>query len=463
LKLYNSLGQKYQYLELKENSIKIYLCGPTVQSPPHLGHGKSVVSFDVLIRYLRSLNQKVTYVRNITDIEDKIIDKALEESIGFEEISKRNSLIFKKTYADLNCLQPDFEPEATKYISEILNLIDLLFDKGYAYHSPSGVYFSVNKYSRYMELSNRKLDDTVSGERINLEEDKESKEDFALWKASKEGEPYWESKWGNGRPGWHIECSAMVASILGTEIDIHCGGNDLIFPHHENEIAQSQAGYDVETFSNFWLHNGMLQLAGKKMAKSTGHVKPLLEYIDIYGGEVIRFFYLRSHYRSPQEFSEELLKESRTTLNRIKYFVGNNIAEEIDHDLIEKFNLIMNDDLNTPKAIALIFNIIKDTKRSDKDSIVIQNTIGKIMSVLGFDLNDQYNDFEKINLKDLEDEFNLEGKTNLEIIQSLINKREEYRNSNDYKMSDEMRDRLLEFDIELEDNTEQTDWFWRNS
>ncbi len=463
MKLYNSLGQKYQYLELKDNSIKIYLCGPTVQSPPHLGHGKSVVSFDVLIRYLRSLNQKVTYVRNITDIEDKIIDKALEENIGFEEISKRNSLIFKKTYADLNCLEPDFEPEATKYIGEILNLIDLLVDKGYAYHSPSGVYFSVNKYSRYMELSNRKVDDTVSGERINLEEDKESKEDFALWKSSKEGEPYWESKWGNGRPGWHIECSAMVASILGTEIDIHCGGNDLIFPHHENEIAQSQAGYDVETFSNFWLHNGMLQLAGEKMAKSTGHVKPLLEYIEIYGGEVIRFFYLRSHYRSPQEFSEELLKESRTTLNRIKYFVGNNITEEIDDNLIEKFNLIMDDDLNTPKAIALIFNIIKDTKRSDKDSVVIKNTIGKIMSVLGFDLNDQYNDFEKINLKDLVDEFYLEGKTNLEIIQSLINKREEYRSSNDYKMSDEMRDRLLEFDIELEDNIEQTDWFWRNS
>ena len=181
MKLYNSLGQKYQYLELKDNSIKIYLCGPTVQSPPHLGHGKSVVSFDVLIRYLRSLNQKVTYVRNITDIEDKIIDKALEENIGFEEISKRNSLIFKTTYADLNCLEPDFEPEATKYIGEILNLIDLLVDKGYAYHSPSGVYFSVNKYSRYMELSNRKVDDTVSGERINLEEDKESKEDFALW------------------------------------------------------------------------------------------------------------------------------------------------------------------------------------------------------------------------------------------------------------------------------------------
>ncbi len=463
MKLYNSLGQKYQHLELKETPIKIYLCGPTVQSPPHLGHGKSVVSFDVLIRYLRSLDQKVTYVRNITDIDDKIIDKALEENVSFEDISKKNSLIFKETYIDLNCLEPDYEPEATKYIDEILSLIDLLVDKGYAYNSPSGVYFSVKQYSKYMELSNRKLDETISGERVNLEEDKESKEDFALWKIAKEGEPYWESKWGRGRPGWHIECSAMAASILGPEIDIHCGGNDLIFPHHENEIAQSQAGYEVERFSNFWLHNGMLQLSGEKMAKSTGHIKPLLEYIDIYGGEAIRFFFLRSHYRGPQDFSEELLKESRTTLNRIKNFVGNNFSEQIDSDLIEQFNLIMNEDLNTPKAIALIFTTINDTKASEENTVVIKNTIGRIMYVLGFDFKEQYNDFEKINLEDLLEEFNLKGETNLEIIQSLVNKREEYRNSNNYKKSDEMRNRLLDFDIELEDNLEQTDWFWRNS
>ena len=354
MKLYNSLGQKYEHLDLRDEPIRLYLCGPTVQSPPHLGHGKSVVSFDILVRYLKSLSQKVIYVRNITDIDDKIIEKAVEEGVDYKEIAKRNSLIFRKTYLDLNCLEPDFEPEATKYINEIICLITLLVDKGYAYPSSSGVYFNVKKYSKYMELSKRKLEDTLSGERVDVEEDKVSKEDFALWKTAREGEPFWESEWGNGRPGWHIECSAMAASILGPEIDIHCGGNDLIFLHHENEIAQSQAGYEVKRFSHFWLHNGMLRLGGTKMAKSTGHIKPLLEYISTYGGDVIRFFYIRSHYRGPQEFSEDLLEESRTTLNRIRNFVGSNLGEDIDLEMMNKFNSIMDDDLNTPKAIALI-------------------------------------------------------------------------------------------------------------
>ena len=290
MKLYNSLGGEYQELNLDKEPIKIYLCGPTVQSPPHLGHGKSVVAFDILVRYLRSQKKEVTYVRNITDIDDKIIEKALEENVSYDVIAKRNSLLFQKTYKELNCLNPDFEPEATKYINEILELIKTLVDKGFAYETSSGIYFEVKKYSNYMELSNRDIEDAISGDRANQEEDKKANEDFALWKKAKEGEPYWESIWGNGRPGWHIECSAMASSILGNEIDIHCGGNDLIFPHHENEIAQSQAGYGVKKFSEFWLHNGMLKLEGEKMAKSTGNIKSLSEYIQIYGGDVVRFF-----------------------------------------------------------------------------------------------------------------------------------------------------------------------------
>ena len=463
MKLYNSLGQKYEHLDLRDEPIRLYLCGPTVQSPPHLGHGKSVVSFDILIRYLKSLSQKVIYVRNITDIDDKIIEKAVEEDVDYKEISKRNSSIFRKTYLDLNCLEPDFEPEATKYINEIICLITLLVDKGYAYPSSSGVYFNVKKYSKYMELSKRKLEDTLSGERVDVEEDKVSKEDFALWKTAREGEPFWESEWGNGRPGWHIECSAMAASILGPEIDIHCGGNDLIFPHHENEIAQSQAGYEVKRFSHFWLHNGMLRLGGTKMAKSTGHIKPLLEYISTYGGDVIRFFYIRSHYRGPQEFSEDLLEESRTTLNRIRNFVGSNLGEDIDLDMMNKFNSIMDDDLNTPKAIALIFEEINKIKISSEESIVLKNTIGKMMHILGFDLRAGLARFEKIDLKDLEIEYNLPEKTNYQIIDILIKKRDEYRESNNYKKSDEIRNSLLDFNIELEDSTEQTEWFWRDS
>jgi len=463
VKLYNSLGQKYENLVLRDDPMRLYLCGPTVQSPPHLGHGKSVVSFDVLVRYLKSLSQKVTYVRNITDIDDKIIEKAIEEGVDYKEISKRNSSIYRKTYLDLNCLEPDFEPEATKYINEIIRLITLLVDKGYAYSSSSGVYFNVKKYSKYMELSRRKLEDTLSGERIDVEEDKVSKEDFALWKTAREGEPYWESEWGNGRPGWHIECSAMAATILGPEIDIHCGGNDLIFPHHENEIAQSQAGYEVKQFAHFWLHNGMLRLSGTKMAKSTGHVKPLLEYINIYGGDVIRFFFIRSHYRGPQDFSEDLLEESRTTLNRIRNFVGKNLSEDLDLEMMNKFNSIMDDDLNTPKAIALIFEEINKVKISTEESIILKNTIRKIMHILGFDLSVGLDRFEKLDLKDLANEYNLPGKTNYQIIDILIKRRDEYRESKNYKKSDEIRNSLLDFNIELEDSTEQTEWFWRDS
>ena len=461
MKLYNSLGHHYQELNLTKQPIKIYLCGPTVQSPPHLGHGKSVVAFDVLVRYLRSQKKEVTYVRNITDIDDKIIEKAREENVSYDVIANRNSLLFKKTYKDLNCLDPDFEPEATKYINEILELIKALVDKGFAYETSSGVYFEVKKYSNYMELSNRDIEEALSGDRANQDEEKMANEDFALWKKAKEGEPYWDSIWGNGRPGWHIECSAMASTILGDEIDIHCGGNDLIFPHHENEIAQSQAGYGVKKFSEFWLHNGMLQLEGEKMAKSTGNIKSLSDYIRIYGGDVVRFFFLRSHYRSPQDFSEELLKESSSTLNRIKKFVREERDTEIDSNLMEKFNSIMDDDLNTPKAIALIFESMNDKSITEEESKKLSSTIRMIMSILGIDCNKQ--NIEDIDLITLVNKYKIEQSSNEEIIAYLIQKREEYRKSGDYEKSDDIRQGLLSYNIELEDGSEGTKWFWRNS
>ncbi len=461
MKLYNSLGGEYQELNLAKEPIKIYLCGPTVQSPPHLGHGKSVVAFDILVRYLRSQKKEVIYVRNITDIDDKIIEKALEENVSYDVIAKRNSLLFQKTYKELNCLKPDFEPEATKYINEILELIKTLVDKGFAYETSSGIYFEVKKYSNYMELSNRDIEDGISSDRANQEEEKKANEDFALWKKAKEGEPYWGSIWGNGRPGWHIECSAMASSILGSEIDIHCGGNDLIFPHHENEIAQSQAGYGVKKFSEFWLHNGMLKLEGEKMAKSTGNIKSLSEYIQIYGGDVVRFFYLRSHYRSPQDFSDDLLKESSSTLSRIKKFVGEERGTEIDPSLMEKFNSIMNDDLNTPKVIALLFESMNNKSITGEESKRLRSTIRMIMSTLGFD-------FSKDNIEDadfvqLVDKYNIKISSNEEIIEYLIEKRKEYRESGEFEKSDDIREELLSYNIDLEDGSEGTKWFWRNS
>lgn len=461
MKLYNSLGGEYQELNLDKEPIKIYLCGPTVQSPPHLGHGKSVVAFDILVRYLRSQKKEVTYVRNITDIDDKIIEKALEENVSYDVIAKRNSLLFQKTYKELNCLNPDFEPEATKYINEILELIKTLVDKGFAYETSSGIYFEVKKYSNYMELSNRDIEDAISGDRANQEEDKKANEDFALWKKAKEGEPYWESIWGNGRPGWHIECSAMASSILGNEIDIHCGGNDLIFPHHENEIAQSQAGYGVKKFSEFWLHNGMLKLEGEKMAKSTGNIKSLSEYIQIYGGDVVRFFYLRSHYRSPQDFSDDLLKESSSTLSRIKKFVGEERGTEIDTNLMEKFISIMNDDLNTPKVIALLFESMNNKSITEEESKRLSSTIRMIMSVLGIDFNKD--NIEEVDFAQLVDKYKIKKSSNEGVLEYLIDKRKEYRESGEYEKSDDIREELLRYNIELEDGSEGTKWFWRNS
>ena len=461
MKLYNSLGGEYQELNLDKEPIKIYLCGPTVQSPPHLGHGKSVVAFDILVRYLRSQKKEVTYVRNITDIDDKIIEKALEENVSYDVIAKRNSLLFQKTYKELNCLNPDFEPEATKYINEILELIKTLVDKGFAYETSSGIYFEVKKYSNYMELSNRDIEDAISGDRANQEEDKKANEDFALWKKAKEGEPYWESIWGNGRPGWHIECSAMASSILGNEIDIHCGGNDLIFPHHENEIAQSQAGYGVKKFSEFWLHNGMLKLEGEKMAKSTGNIKSLSEYIQIYGGDVVRFFYLRSHYRSPQDFSDDLLKESSSTLSRIKKFVGEERGTEIDTNLMEKFISIMNDDLNTPKVIALLFESMNNKSTTEEESKRLSSTIRMIMSVLGIDFNKD--NIEEVDFAQLVDKYKIKKSSNEGVLEYLIDKRKEYRESGEYEKSDDIREELLRYNIELEDGSEGTKWFWRNS
>ena len=461
MKLYNSLGGEYQELNLDKEPIKIYLCGPTVQSPPHLGHGKSVVAFDILVRYLRSQKKEVTYVRNITDIDDKIIEKALEENVSYDVIAKRNSLLFQKTYKELNCLNPDFEPEATKYINEILELIKTLVDKGFAYETSSGIYFEVKKYSNYMELSNRDIEDAISGDRAKQEEDKRANEDFALWKKAKEGEPYWESIWGNGRPGWHIECSAMASSILGNEIDIHCGGNDLIFPHHENEIAQSQAGYGVKKFSEFWLHNGMLKLEGEKMAKSTGNIKSLSEYIQIYGGDVVRFFYLRSHYRSPQDFSDDLLKESSSTLSRIKKFVGEERGTEIDTNLMEKFISIMNDDLNTPKVIALLFESMNNKSITEEESKRLSSTIRMIMSVLGIDFNKD--NIEEVDFAQLVDKYKIKKSSNEGVLEYLIDKRKEYRESGEYEKSDDIREELLRYNIELEDGSEGTKWFWRNS
>ena len=268
LKLYNSLTKKQEEIKVDKDDVRIYLCGPTVQSSPHLGHGRSAVVFDFFIRYLKYLNYSVLFVRNITDIDDKIIEKSQEKNISYRELGDNVWMEFVLAHENLNCLVPDIEPRATAYIPEIIKYIEQLVQNGFGYVTSSGVYYDVSKFEEYLKLSGRSIEDVRTGTRVETEDDKKRAEDFALWKFSKENEPSWDSPWGDGRPGWHIECSTMISETLGKTIDFHCGGIDLIFPHHENEIAQSK-GVDInENFANYWLHNGMLNLSGKKMSKS---------------------------------------------------------------------------------------------------------------------------------------------------------------------------------------------------
>ena len=464
LNLYNSYTKQQEEVNLNQEDVRIYLCGPTVQSSPHLGHGRSAVVFDFFIRYLKFLNYSVLYVRNITDIDDKIIQKSQEKNINYRELAESVWEEFVQAHENLNCLVPDIEPRATAYVPEIVQYIDQLIKNGFGYITKSGVYYDVSKFDDYLKLSGRSTEEVKTGTRIETEEDKKSPEDFALWKFSKEGEPSWDSPWGVGRPGWHIECSTMINQTLGKTIDFHCGGIDLIFPHHENEIAQSKGVEKNENFVNYWLHNGMLNLSGKKMSKSDGNVKLLNEYIDQYGGEVVRFFFLRAHYRSPQEFSQDLLEESRKTLNNIQEYTKDIKSEPVDSKVLEIFKACMNDDMNTPKLLGEIFQMINESNNlEDYEENQRKQTVKFIFEILGFQL--------KMSDKSIKDEKLLseffllydikftEIDTAMSEFTSIRNK---LRNEKKYGEADEMRDSILKIGIVINDG-ENVGWYWKNS
>ena len=464
LKLHNTYSNTVEEFKPESDIVKIYLCGPTVQSSPHVGHGRSAVVFDFLIRYLVFLDYEVNFVRNITDIEDKIIEKAAEEGITTKELADRVTREFQDAYSGLNCLPPDNEPKATETIDHIINLIDKLIKNGHAYATQSGVYFEVGKSKDYLKLSGRNKDEVISGTRIDLEPDKKNTEDFALWKISEENEPSWNSPWGDGRPGWHIECSAMIDKIFNSGIDIHCGGNDLIFPHHENELAQSSAAFENQEFAKYWLHNGMINLSGQKMSKSEGNIKLLNEYIDKFGGNIIRFFFLRSHYRKPQEFSEDLLEESKTTFKRIQELTSSVVADASDLSIIETFKNSMNDDLNTPKFLGEIFEKINNSSKLNKEEEKkLKETIKFIFEILGF--NFDVKDNLTINHEDLSkffSEFEINYDNLDQAMDEFLAKREKYRRNKNFIQADVMRDKLKEIGLLIKDGDE-SGWYWENS
>jgi cysteinyl-tRNA synthetase len=367
IKIFNSLtGEKETFIPLEEGKVRMYVCGMTVYDYCHLGHARVMVVFDVVARYLRHLGYQVTYVRNITDIDDKIIRRASENGETIDQLTRRFIAIMHEDAAALGVLPPDLEPRATSSMDEIIGMIKTLMEKGYAYAGENGdLYYDVSRFGAYGQLSGKKLEDLRAGERVAVDEAKQDPLDFVLWKAAKPGEPSWDSPWGGGRPGWHIECSAMSTHCLGAHFDIHGGGMDLKFPHHENEIAQSEAA-SGEPFVNYWMHNGFVNVDEEKMSKSLGNFFTVREILQRYRPEEVRFFILVSHYRSPLNYSQENLDNARAGLARL-YMALRGVASKQEVDVRKHcgdgFYRAMDDDFNTPEAIAVLFEIAKEINR----------------------------------------------------------------------------------------------------
>ncbi len=437
----------------EEGKVAMYVCGPTVQSEPHVGHGRSAVAFDVIRRYLTWRDYEVTFVRNITDVEDKIIAAAEESGIPAEELAVTMARRFAEAFAGLGVLEPDVEPKATESISQIIEIIEALIERGLAYDRDGDVYFSVRSLAGYGRLSGRKLDDLRSGYRIEVDESKDDPLDFALWKAMKPGEPCWDSPWGPGRPGWHIECSAMAGEFLGNDFDIHAGGSDLIFPHHENEIAQSE-GATGEPFARYWLHNGMVNLGGEKMAKSTGLVVDLASIIESAGGRALRMLFVRAHYRSPIEYSSDLLGEAAESLERLDRFRERATASLLppttglpDALALERFTAVMDDDFNTPEAVSMLFDLVRDGNRildEGGDVSGVAGVVEVIVDVLGID-EGTHPVTPELALSDND-------------IARLVGEREKARMERRFADADAIRDTLEETGVMLEDGPDGTRW-----
>jgi len=463
LKIYNSLSnQKEKFTPIEENKVNMYVCGMTVYDYCHLGHARVMVAFDVVYRYLNALGYEVNYVRNITDIDDKIIQRANENGEDFKALTERFINAMHEDERALGVLEPTAEPKATDNINAILDMITKLIDIGYAYRGEikdgaSDVYYEVSKFADYGKLSGRNPDDLRAGERIAVNTDKNDPLDFVLWKVAKEGEPYWDSPWGKGRPGWHIECSAMATQMLGNHFDIHGGGHDLQFPHHENEIAQSEA-CTGEKFANYWMHNGFIRTDEEKMSKSLGNFFTIRDVLKDYKAEVVRYFMLTSQYRSPLNYSTEQLDAAHAALDRLYTSIRNlslNIDDaEADSIYETRFLSAMNDDFNTPEALSVLFDISKEINRKSNDNnlegaVKLGNILLRLVSLLGLLESDVEAWFKG--------EAKADGLDNT-AIDDLVQQRIDAKANKDWGKADEIRDQLQAQGISLEDNGAETIW-----
>ena len=438
LTLYNSYTRKKElFTPINDKRVTIYACGPTVYGPGHIGNGRSAIVFDTLTRLLRYKYEKVIYARNITDVDDKIINASKDEGISVSEITDKYTKQYHKDFEQLNVLPPDIEPFATDHINEMISFINELISNKNAYISDSNVLFDVSTFYEYGSLSGRKVEDMIPGSRIQVESYKKGSSDFILWKPSKEGEIGWESPWGRGRPGWHLECSTMIKKHLGETIDIHGGGEDLTFPHHENELAQSKC-CNKKNLSNFWVHNGLLRVDNNKMSKSLKNFVLMKDLLKDYDGEIIRLAMLGSHYRQPLIWSDDLISQSKKTINNL-YNSIKDLDSNIDINNCKPDDKVLealHDDLNTPKALAEIFSISKNISKSKNKDDLVRSLVGSA-NLIGLL---KHKSTDKMPKQKLTKE-----------IKSLIKQREIARQNKDYKESDKLREILLGLGVEIND------------
>ena len=463
MRIYNTMTrQKQEFIPLEEGKVKMYSCGPTVYDYFHIGNARPFIIFDTLRRYLEYLGYEVTFVQNFTDIDDKMINRANKEGITVKELGERFIAEYFKDAEALGIKRATIHPKATENIDAIIDVVKRLEEKGYAYNVDGNVYFRTKKFDGYGKLSHQPLDELEAGARIDINEGKEDPMDFALWKAQKPGEPAWESPWGMGRPGWHIECSAMVNKFLGNTIDIHSGGKDLIFPHHENEIAQSECANGCE-FAHYWMHNGYINIDNRKMSKSLGNFFTIRDITEKYEPQVVRFFMLSAHYRSPVNFSDTLMAQAQSAMERVYNCIENleflkgsaGDCEPADNEkqLLEdiktakkRFLDAMDDDLNTADAISAIFDIVSSANKN------INTEGGNALSVIEETLSAIHE------LGDVLGLFEKKEKAASEEIETLIKKRDEARKAKNYQEADRIRDELKAMNIELKDTPTGVKW-----
>ena len=437
----NLTNKKERFIPKDKKKIGMYVCGPTVYDDPHIGNARPLVIFDILYRLLKNNFSKVTYVRNITDIDDKIIKSSQEQKISTKELTEKVTSNFLKDCEFLNCENPTHQPKATEHIDLMIEMITELIEKGFAYENKNHVYFEVKKFADYGKLSNKNLDELIAGSRIEISKNKKNSEDFVLWKPSINDEPYWDSPWGKGRPGWHLECSAMSKKFLGSEFDIHGGGIDLIFPHHENEIAQSRCANETKVFAKYWVHNAFITMSNEKMAKSQGNILKIKDFRNKISGQIIRLALMSAHYKQPLDWNDKLLSDCENTLDKWYRVYSSDLKSiKVPDEILKP----LYEDLNTPGYIANLHNLFEKASKGDDINLFISAC--QFIGLMN-ESSEQWNNFKKNKASISESK-----------IEDMLKLRDKARENKNYKEADRIRDELLDKGVLLEDKDGKTLW-----